>query len=355
MSPPNDADMSERPLGSGAMDPLERLGWTAYFSEQTDADTLAATPPVRITSVHRSGLQALGATTQVKLPPRKDVTVGDWLLYDAQHPQDSTLLERTSLIKRRSPGKDRYEQLIAANIDTAFIVTSCNADFNIARLERYVALAFDANVTPVILLTKPDLCADTAPFVTEALSISELVEVAAVNAKSDTAAALLATWCRPGKTVAFLGSSGVGKSTLTNALIGSAQIETQDIREVDARGRHTTTRRELHFVPNGCSVLDTPGMRELQLTDAAAGLDDLFADLRALAQTCKFRDCAHASEPGCAINAAIKRGNIERARFERWQKLVTEDTFNTASLSDLKRREKSLHKTIKAVQKRNHK
>lgn len=332
-----------------APNPLDMLGWSSYFAQQSDADALAATPPVRVTSVHRSGLQVVGVACSGVIPPRQDATVGDWFLYDSEQPNESILLERKSLIKRRSPGKDRYEQLIAANIDTAFIVTSCNADFNIARLERYVALAFDADVTPVIVITKPDLCDDIAPYLDEARSISDLVEVAAINAKSPEAAYALSKWCRAGQTVAFLGSSGVGKSTLSNALIGTSDIDTQEIREADGRGRHTTTRRELYFIANGCAVLDTPGMRELQLTDAAAGVGDVFADLQELATRCKFRDCAHDSEPGCAIKAAFESGEIERPRFERWRKLVHEDAFNTASLSERKHKEKNLSKIIKSL------
>ena len=333
--------------------PLERLGWSGFFAQQTAADAMAQTPPVRVTSVHRSGLQVIGADISAVLPPRKDATVGDWFLYNAETLADSVLLERKSLIKRRSPGKDRFEQLIAANIDTAFIVTSCNADFNIARLERYVALAFDADVTPVILLTKTDLCEDVDPYVEQAQSISDLVPVTPLNAKSDDTAKQLATWCNKGQTVAFLGSSGVGKSTLTNALAGSDAIETGEIRAIDSKGRHTTTRRELHFVASGCAVLDTPGMRELQLTDAAAGVGDLFADLETLQTQCKFRDCAHDSEPGCAIKTALKNGDIDQARVTRWRRLVAEDAFNTTSLSERKHKEKNLSKIIKSLDMKN--
>ncbi|MEP5153964.1 ribosome small subunit-dependent GTPase A, partial [Planktotalea sp.] len=257
--------------------------------------------------------------------------------------------------KRRSPGKDRFEQLIAANLDTAFTVTSCNADFNIARIERYVALALDAGVTPVILLTKPDLCDDPQPYIDEAKTVSDMVEVVALNAKSESAFDLLSPWCKAGQTVAFLGSSGVGKSTLSNALVGTQDIETGAIREADGKGRHTTTRRQLHFVPSGCAVLDTPGMRELQLTDAAEGVGDLFNDLETLATQCKFRNCAHDSEPGCAVKAALASGDIDQARVQRWQKLVAEDAFNTASLSERKHKEKNLSKIIKSLDLKNKK
>jgi len=353
MSGKYDAFFSNPTAVSLPENPLERLGWSSFFAQQTDADTLLQTPPVRVTSVHRSGLQVQGAEINAVLPPRKDATVGDWFLYDAELLAESQLLERKSLIKRRSPGKDRFEQLIAANIDTAFIVTSCNADFNMARLERYVALAFDAEVTPVILLTKPDLCDDPEPFKSEAQSISDLVAVEVINAKLDTASKQLALWCKKGQTVAFLGSSGVGKSTLSNALAGNENIETGAIREIDSKGRHTTTRRELHFVDTGCAVLDTPGMRELQLTDAAAGVGDLFADLETLQTQCKFRNCAHDSEPGCAVKTALANGDIDQARVTRWRRLVAEDAFNTLSLSERKHKEKDLSKIIKSLDLKN--
>jgi ribosome small subunit-dependent GTPase A len=177
----------------------------------------------------------------------------------------------------------------------------------VARLERYVALAFEAGIDPVIVLTKADLTEDTAPYVEEARKVSDRVPVVALDARGEEPAEALADWCKPGRTVAFLGSSGVGKSTLTNALLGTQAIATQGIREDDARGRHTTTRRELHATPGGCLVLDTPGMRELQLTDAAAGIADVFEDIEALAASCRFTDCRHETEPGCAVLSRHRR------------------------------------------------
>jgi ribosome biogenesis GTPase len=242
-------------------------------------------------------------------------------------------------------------QPIAANLDTAFIVTSCNQDFNVARLERYIALTLEAGVDPVIVLTKPDLCDTPQDYVDRAAEISDLVPVVVLDARGDAAKTALAPWCKPGKTVAFLGSSGVGKSTLVNALSEGAGVETQAIREDDAKGRHTTTRRQLHFVPGGCAVLDTPGMRELQLADAASGVADLFSDLHDLSQQCRFNDCAHETEPGCAVRAALDAGEIDNARLGRWQKLMAEDRFNTASMSERKSRDKALGKTIRQIKK----
>lgn len=329
--------------------PLERLGWQAFFAGQTSADEIGQTPPVRIVEVHRNGLHVAGDGVDEIIPPLAQATVGDWLLLDRDRPQASRVLDRKSLIKRRAPGTDRQVQLIAANIDTALIVSSCNQDFNIPRLERYVSVAFEAGITPVIVLTKTDLATDTEDFVERARSISDLVPVIALDARGIEPSEKLKDWCKPGQTIAFLGSSGVGKSTLTNALLGDEMIATQGIREDDAKGRHTTTRRQLHLVPGGCLVLDTPGMRELQLTNAASGIDEVFADIRDLSSGCRFKDCQHQSEPGCAVQDAIERGEIDSARLGRWRKLLAEDAFNSASLAERRQKDKAFGKMVRQI------
>lgn len=326
---------------------LDQIGWQPFFAQQISVDTFDATPPVRVIEVRRNALYVRGNDIEQTIPPRADATVGDWLLLDRDQPAASTVLERKSIIKRRAPGTDRQVQLIAANIDTAFIVSSCNQDFNIARLERYIALALDADITPVIVLTKSDLVDDPKPYVDQAQAISDLVTVITLNARSDAPRTQLAPWCKRGKTVAFLGSSGVGKSTLTNALSGTDDIETQAVRESDARGRHTTTRRQLHVLPAGFLVLDTPGMRELQLTDAAAGIGDLFADLQELTTQCKFNDCQHSVEPGCAILAALEQGQIDQTRLDRWRKLMAEEAFNSSSIAQRKTKDRALGKLVR--------
>ncbi|CUH87004.1 Putative ribosome biogenesis GTPase RsgA [Phaeobacter sp. CECT 5382] len=350
LSPAGGSDAPQQELSA-----LEKLGWQPFFAQQVIDDDLEETPPVRVVEAHRSGLRVQGESIDMLLPPKMQAAVGDWLLLNRVLPTASRVLERKSLFKRRAPGHDRSIQLIAANADTSFIVTSCNLDFNLARLERYIALAFEAEVEPVILLTKPDLCDDPTPYVEQAKTISARVPVLLINAKSDAARAQLAPWCKPGQTLVFLGSSGVGKSTLVNALFGKETAETGEIREDDARGRHTTRYRHMRFLPNGCAVMDTPGMRELQMAEAESGIADLFEDLAELASQCKFRNCKHESEPGCAISAAIKRGEVQQARLERWNKLAAEERFNTASLADRKTSGKALQKTIRAVQKRNKK
>ena len=330
---------------------LEALGWDSFFAQQTRADALSDAPPVRVVAVHRSGLQVIGAGIDEIIPPRADATVGDWLLLDRAQPRASRLLSRKSLIKRRAPGTNRQVQLIAANIDTAFVVTSCNQDFNLARLERYVALAFEAEITPVIVLTKADLAADLQSWIDAAHTVSDRVVVVALDARGDEPTALLSSWCKPGSTVAFLGSSGVGKSTLTNALAGSDVIATQGIREDDAKGRHTTTRRELHLIPGGCLVLDTPGMRELQLADAASGIADTFEDVQTLSAQCRFGDCQHENEPGCAVREAIEGGRLDPGRLHRWRKLRAEDAFNSESLAERRTRERAFGKMVRRVMK----
>lgn len=334
---------------------LEKLGWQPLFAQQTSIEDMAQTPPVRVVEVHRKGLHVLGDGFDTLIPPISDATVGDWLLLNQSQPALSIVLDRKSLFKRRAPGSDRKTQLIAANVDTAFVVSSCNQEFNVARLERYLALTFEANVLPVIILTKADLCDDPAPYLDAAGSISQRVSVILLNALSDEPKDKLGDWCKPGQTVAFLGSSGVGKSTLVNTLSNDEAVATATIRKDDDRGRHTTTRRQLHFLPNGCAALDTPGMRELQLTDAQDGIADVFPEMSALAGQCRFNDCKHVTEPGCAFLAAVGANQLDQTRLARWKKLVAEERFNSASLAERKSDDKSLHKTIRALQKRKNK
>lgn len=336
----------KRPLS-----PLAALGWQPFFAQQTDVDELTQTPPVRVVEVHRNALHVLGDGLDEIMPPTDSITVGDWLMFDRDQPKSSRVLRRKSLIKRRAPGTDRREQLIAANVDTAFVVTSCNQDFNVARLERYIALAFEAQITPVIVVTKTDLAPDPQHYIDAARAVSPDVAVVALDATGDAPRSKLADWCKPGATVAFLGSSGVGKSTLTNALLGTEMLETQSIREDDAKGRHTTTRRQLFATPDGCLVLDTPGMRELQLTDAASGIQDLFSDINDLATQCRFNDCKHETEPGCAVLQAIENKKIDAARLGRWRKLMAEDAFNSASLSERRAKDKAFGKMVREITK----
>jgi len=334
---------------------LADFGWTSFFSSQLNKDEQKSLIPVKVAEVHRAKIRVLAPSLDRYVAPfyvRKGndearAIVGDWLLLDQVHFQPQRLLTRKSLLKRLAPGKGRKAQLIAANIDTLFIVASCNQNFNIARIERYLTLAQDAGVHPVIVLTKPDLADKPQDYIDQAKELLANLDVVSVNAKSSTSVELLLPWCNKGQTVAFLGSSGVGKSTLINTLTGGTEIATQSVREIDAKGRHTTTSRELHLLSTGGLLMDTPGMRELQLTDVQTGVEEVFADITELALTCRFRDCQHKSEPGCAITGAIKSGDLDKTRLQRWEKLAEEDQQNTASLAKRHAREKPSTKLSK--------
>lgn len=341
-----------------APSPLARFGWRPAFANQIDPDTEADLRPARVVGVHRNGLDVVGPDLATRIPPyRADeeddetaATVGDWLLLDADATRAVRALDRQSLLKRRAPGTGRQVQLIAANVDTVFIVTSCNRDFNLARLERYLALVRSSGVLPVVVITKADLVDDTASYVKEARALLPNLSVEAVNALEPGVADMLRPWCGPGQTVAFMGSSGVGKSTLVNTLLGEAAVETKAAREDDDRGRHTTTARALHRLAHGGWLLDTPGMRELQMTDVEDGLDELYADIEELSAGCRFSDCAHDQEPGCAVTAALANGQLDAARVKRWKKLVAENRFNAMTLAERRAAEKGFGKMIREVQ-----
>ncbi|WP_244474448.1 ribosome small subunit-dependent GTPase A [Methylobacterium sp. Leaf85] len=312
-----------------------RLGWSDFFEEQREPAE-AGLVPMRIATVHRSRLTALSLTGPVGLvlpvhTQTGDFAVGDWVLVEPETGTMCRLLSRRSVLQRRNEGGGPL-QLAAANVDTLFVVTSCNADFNIARLERYLALANQGGTNPVIVLTKADMAPDAETYRRQAAGLQRDLAVVTVNPRLPDAVTQLAPWCGEGLTVAVVGSSGVGKSTLVNTLAGPDQDlpqETGGIREHDAKGRHTTTSRSLHAIAGGGWVIDTPGMRTLHVSDAAEGIDTLFAEIVELAPSCRFRDCTHAHEPGCAVQAAVAEGALDPERLTRWRKLLDENRTNT--------------------------
>ncbi len=317
---------------------LEELGWTPFFSEQVSVEEAQRCHPVRVMAVHRGKIAVTGAGRQHSLTPYipgaaasdDHPTVGDWLLVDNATLQPTRVLRRLNLFKRRAPGDPRKEQMIAANVDTLFVVASCNLDFSVARLERYLVLAREVGVKPVVVLTKTDLTETPDAFAAAVSAIEPGLTVETVDGRDPGSATRLAAWCGKGKTVALLGSSGVGKSTLVNTLRGSDSIATGAIRQSDDTGRHTTTVREMHRLDRGGWLLDTPGMRELQLSDVAAGVAEIFDDFLLAARRCRFSDCAHGSEPGCAVQAAIAGGTLTSERFQRWRQLAAEDGVTAA-------------------------
>ena len=267
--------------------------------------------------------------------------VGDWVMIDRQDGSSGKaiihhILRRKSVLARQSSGTTNTGQIIGANIDIIFICMSLNADFNLRRMERYLAIAWDSMATPVIVLTKSDLCHDLPQKLKELASVSMGVEVIACSAENGNGYEAINTYLERGKTIAFVGSSGVGKSTLINHLLGKNVLATKTIRD-DDKGRHTTTHRQLLLLPHGGVVIDTPGMRELQIY--TGNLAKAFEDVEEIASNCKFSDCSHGTEPGCAIKDAIKKGILSAKRFESYQKLQREmsyDSLNSRQLENEK-------------------
>lgn len=314
---------------------LISLGWQAFFQQQLALEEWGVLMPARVMEQHRSSLEARSEYGLHTLPISQNMpalTVGDWVLL-TQSNQFVRALERKSVFKRKAAGSRLTEQLIAANVDTAFIVSSLNEDFNLNRIERFLSVAHQAGAEAVLVLSKLDLATDGEQLREQAQRLDSHLCVEAVNCLNLESIAVLSPWCRPGQTIVVMGSSGAGKSTLSNALLGSAVQDTGGIREDDAKGRHTTTRRSLLMMPSGSLILDTPGMRELQLTDCEEGVAATFADIEEWATQCRFGDCSHESEPGCAVQQAIAEELLDERRLRSYRKLSREQAMNAASLA----------------------
>lgn len=336
---------------------LASAGWKNWFAQAFAGFDQQTHVAARVVAVHRNGLSVypeLSGFDQLPLGgrwyqehPEARPTIGDWVVIERQTGAIAEFLERTSVIKRISPSTGEV-QLIAANIDTAFLVTSCNADFSPGRLERYLAVVNEADIQPVVVLTKTDQTADVDDYLDQVKQLSADLPVEAVNALDVDTLQGLRQWCVQGQTIALLGSSGVGKSTLVNSLAGQQVQLTAGIREADGKGRHTTTHRSLHFLPGGGVILDSPGMREFQIADATSGVHQVFEDIETLTAQCRFADCQHDSEPDCAVQAALADGRLDERRLQNYFKLQREEQYNSETIAQRHARVRQFDKKVRA-------
>lgn len=354
------------------LEQLRPWGWSDARQTQFDSHARAGLQPGRIVAAHRGlyevamagGIQAAqvsGRHRHGALGPDDFPAVGDWVAL--QHaPGDARaviqhVLPRLSRFARLAVGASGTTQVVAANVDTVFLVAALNRDFNLRRLERYVAAAWESGAQPVVVLSKADLCDDPQAQALAAEAVAPGVGVHLVASLQGAGLADLAPYLAPGKTVALLGSSGAGKSTLLNALAGREVMATGAIREDDDRGRHTTTHRELVALPSGGLLIDTPGMRELGLLDATEGVSQAFDDVEALARACRFHDCGHDAEPDCAVRSAVAAGTLTPERLASYSKLQREAAYQARRTDQRARLEaqakwKAIHKAMRNNPKR---
>lgn len=312
--------------------------WDEIISEMKTGNYIAG----RVTLEHKrmyrviteegEWLSVCSGSFQHEAIERRDFpAVGDWVVVERMPGEDRgiihAVLPRTSLFSRKAAGTTIAEQLIAVNVDIVYLVMSMNDDFNSRRLERYLVAAYDSGATPVVVLTKKDLCDNPGAYIEDAQTIALGAEVYTVSNLTGEGIGPLTDLLVGGKTAALLGSSGVGKSSLVNAICGEGTMDVQGIREDDAKGRHTTTHRELIKIPSGGILIDTPGMREFQLWNESESLDSGFKDIEELSTSCKFGDCRHDREPGCAIQEALKSGVLPKERYANYVKLQREIAF----------------------------
>jgi ribosome biogenesis GTPase / thiamine phosphate phosphatase len=317
---------------------LEKYGWNdrfaAAFAEIAAAGRIPARVVLEHTHIYRVAIEDGETLARVsgRLRHRAGIrsefpAVGDWVALEPVADGDArihALLPRVSRFSRRAAGDATEEQGVAANIDVVFLVGGLDRDFNPRRLERYLVVAWESGATPVILLNKADLVDAPEQYADQVRAIAPGVDVHALSARDPQTLDVVRQYLSVGRTAALLGSSGVGKSTIVNRLVGFDLLRTQDVRLTDHRGRHTSTARQLVLLESGGILIDTPGMRELQLWESGDALGDTFADIVSTAASCRFRDCRHLQEPGCAVRAAVASGTVPAARLESFHKLAAE-------------------------------
>jgi ribosome biogenesis GTPase / thiamine phosphate phosphatase len=355
---------------------LHELGWDDFFGQEFNKLGKGDLIPVRITGQEKFSFKVAGERGEMEArlsgkmlhneeSPDQYVAVGDWVA--AAAPSNSRIVIIEAVLPRKSRfsrqasgGRDRVsggvlaEQVLAANLDTIFIVSALDSGrgFNLRRIERYLALAWQSGAAPVILLNKTDLCADLSHIIIDVEKVAMGVPVLPLSATTGLGIVQLRTYLPVGKTAVFLGPSGVGKSSLINALLGAERLKVGEVRQEDSAGRHTTSRRELILLPEGGIVIDTPGLREIQLWTGQEALDDTFPDILELSQQCRFKDCTHNSEPACAVQKAIREGTMDIARLLSYEKLQKELHYLSARQQDRVRiEEKERWKKISQLQK----
>ncbi len=348
---------------------LDTLGWHVDFAGPFQTYAAQGLRPARVAVAHNYLYQVTGpdgelmAEVSGRLRHKGDIpentpVVGDWVaIKPSQSEQKATIeavLPRRTSFSRKAAGETTRRQLIAANIDTIFLVCGLDDDFNVRRIERYLVAIQESGASAVIVLNKADACPDLEAARTATAAVATGAPMHLISCLEDDGIAPLKIYVTPGHTIALIGSSGVGKSTIINQLLGVDRQRTRTVRPKDGRGRHTTTQRELIVMPGGGLLIDTPGMRELQLWDSAKALDDAFDDIDGLAADCRFRDCAHGEEPGCAVRAAVDAGQLARLRFENYKGLKQEGAQLQQRRDELarieeQRRTKTVHRTMRSM------